>query len=365
MAVHPLVLASTSPRLRRPGLPRIRFRAAVPRLSVVLVNYHHWNDTAALLRQLRSAECLHRGQAEVVIIDNNSPKHPIIPRLRRLRGVSLWRWRRNRGFARAVNEGCRLGQGEWLLLLNPDMTLQPGFLDQVAVHAEALLAQDPRTGIVGFRLHHDDGSRQLSTGPFPTLAGTLLRMFLPRSRRKYDNPPPALDEPTPVDWVTGCCLLVRRDCWDDLGGFDPGFFLYYEDVDLCKRARQRGWSVWFDPGPCATHHRPLHVRSVPPHLRVITRHALLTYARKHWPGWHFRLLSRIVGLEARVRGGLAWLTGDAQTGLFFGELARIAGQMESGRHTAAGRRLVRLVWQLEEQRGPADSLDRHPGSASP
>ena len=51
----------------------------------------------------------------------------------------------------------------------------------------------------------------------------------------------------PADWVTGCCLLVRRDCLEQLGGFDPDFFLYYEDVDLCRRAREQGWTVAFEP----------------------------------------------------------------------------------------------------------------------
>ena len=67
-----------------------------------------------------------------------------------------------------------------------------------------------------------------------------------------------------MPWVTGCCLLVRRDCWHDLGGFDEDFFLYYEDADLCRRARGRGWSVWYEPGLRVTHFHPLHVRAVPP-----------------------------------------------------------------------------------------------------
>src|SRR5262249_663439 len=90
-----------------------------PRLSVVLVNYQRWDDTARLVRQLRASEAARLGLAEFVIIDNNSPNHAAVPRLRRTRGVSLLRWRVNRGFARAVNEGCRLARGEWLLLLNP------------------------------------------------------------------------------------------------------------------------------------------------------------------------------------------------------------------------------------------------------
>lgn len=329
---------------------------AAPRLSVVIVNYHHWRDTARLVRQLRATPCLARGEAEVVVVDNHSPRHPVVPKLRRLAGVSLRRWRRNRGFARAVNEGCRLSQGEWLLLLNPDMTMAPDFLAEVLARADALGDAQRRLGIVGFRLANADGSRQLSTGPFPTLAGTLAGLALPRSRRKYTAPPEG--GPCPVDWVTGCCLLVRRACWEDLGGLDPDFFLYYEDVDLCRRALARDWSVWFDPGACAIHHDPLHARAVPAHLRLITRHALLTYARKHWAGWQFRALATLVSAEAWVRGlGARW-RGSAQEARTSAELGALAGELAAGRADAAGRLLLRVVRREEEPR--AASVRRHP-----
>jgi GT2 family glycosyltransferase len=341
----------------RPAGRRRRPLLAVPRLSVVVVNYHQWHDTARLVRQLRTAPSLRRGVAEVVVVDNHSPPHPLVPRLRRLSGVSLRRWRRNRGFARAVNEGCRLSRGDWVLLLNPDMTLEPGFLDAVLARAGQVARTDPAVGIVGFRLRNDDGSRQLSTGAFPTLARTLTRLLLPRSRRKYTAPPG--DARSPVDWVTGCCLLVRRACWEDLGGFDPDFFLYYEDVDLCRRARARGWTVWYEPALSAVHHHPLHARAVPAHLRLITRHALLTYGRKHWALWQFRILAGIVQLEARFRAAWALRRGDHATAFTFRQLGRIARCLVHGRAAAAGRCLQRVVRQQEECRASL-AVRRHP-----
>src|SRR5581483_6102050 len=102
-----------------------------PRLSVVIVSYRNWHDTARLVRQLRDGNELAAERAEITIVDNHSPAHPIAKRLRRTPGVALRRWGRNRGFARAVNEGCRLSRGDWFLLLNPDTTLSEGFLDGV------------------------------------------------------------------------------------------------------------------------------------------------------------------------------------------------------------------------------------------
>jgi GT2 family glycosyltransferase len=310
---------------------------------VVIVNYWGWDDTVRLVKQLRAQPEVRRGAAEVVLVDNHSPPHPAVGRLRRARGVSLRRWGSNRGFARAVNEGCRLSRGDWLLLLNPDTTVPPDFLGRVLASTQEV---DPRAGVVGFRLQNGDGSPQLSTGLFPTLASTLARRVLPRDRRKYT--PPAGPGRAPVDWVTGCCLLARRACWDDLGGFDPDFFLYYEDVDLCRRARARGWSVWYDPAVCVTHHRPLHARPVPAHLRLLTRHALLCYARKHWPAWQLALLARIVRLEAALRGPDA--------------LAAVAADVAAGRVRRARARLLGVVRRQEEQRAALRTapVGRHP-----
>src|SRR5205814_5569132 len=143
--------------------------------------FRSWPDTARVVRQLGSSASLKYGQAEIIIVDNHSPAHPLAGRLRRLPGVSLRRWARNRGFARAVNEGCRLSRGDWFLLLNPAVRLSESFLPGVLSLADRLIEEDPRAGIVGFQLQNSDGTRQLSSGPFPTLAQSLARLLLPRT----------------------------------------------------------------------------------------------------------------------------------------------------------------------------------------
>jgi N-acetylglucosaminyl-diphospho-decaprenol L-rhamnosyltransferase len=319
----------------------------IPRLSVVIVNYCLWEETGRLVQQLLAAPCIRRGSAEIVVVDNHSPAHALARRLRRWRGVSLRRWGRNRGFARAVNEGCRLSQGDWILLLNPDISVSADFLDGVVACTERMLAEEPRTGIVGFELRNTDGSRQLSSGPLPSLLQTLVRLALPRTRRKYQMLPPR--QRCRVPWVTGCCLLVRRECLNQLGGLDSDFFLYYEDVDLCQRAAALGWSVWFEPALQAVHHHPLHLRAVPAHLRVLTRHALLTYASKHWPRWQFRLLGRLVQWEARLRQWWACRRQDRSTVKLFGQLRDIATDLGGGHRGSAKRRLRSIVRREEHQ----------------
>ena len=325
-----------------------------PRLSIVIVNYVHWDDTIRLVRALRSTDAVRSKQVEIIIIDNNSPYHPIIPRLRRMRGVSLLRWRKNRGFARAVNEACRLCRGDWFLLLNPDTDVGPAFLSHLLATIEAWPA---RTGIVGYGLTNPDGTRQLSTGRFPRLASCLGRLLLPRARSKYTAPP--IDRVSEVDWVTGCCLLIQRDCFTDLGGLDPDFFLYYEDVDLCRRASAQGWTVWFDPQAWMTHHRPLHRRAVSPALRVFTRHALLTYADKHWGRWTRSALRGILHLEAGFRRLVARWRGDEEAVETFATLGHIVRDFGRGDVRQARARLHEVV-RRQDRHHATHPLDRDP-----
>lgn len=312
--------------------PRRRPGVAAPHLAVVVVNFCQWKNTARLVGQLGRSVAVRGGAAEVVVVDNCSPADRAARRLARTPGVSVVQNAANEGFARAVNRGTRAGRGDWILLLNPDVTVPPGFLDKVLAAAQAWPTADPRVGVVGFRLRNRDGTPQASAGPFPTLGRTLAGLAAPRARRKCRHLESA--DRTPVEWVTGGCVLIRRDCFDAVSGLDEQFFLYYEDVDLCRRAQAAGWGVWYDPAVTVTHHFPLHARAVPPQLRLVTRHALLTYAGKHWRPWQAAALRGVVWAEAVAR-------------------ARTAGWASRPADAACYRNLRALVGHLGRRDGPA------------
>jgi GT2 family glycosyltransferase len=137
--------------------------------------------------------------------------------------------------------------------------------------------------------------------------------------------------------------LIRRDCARQVGGFDTDFFLYYEDVDFCRRARALGWTVWFDPTLAITHHHPLHSRRVPPRIRLLTRHALLTYARKHWPDWQFRATALLVWVESQFRRLRERRRKCRRAAAIFRQQGRIAIDLFRGRVKSARRRLLRIV----------------------
>lgn len=337
--LHPETTGS-SPKSLRPLHPVV---------SVVVVNYRQWDQTIQLVDQLNASHALRSNVAEVVVVDNHSPMHPLVKGFRRRPGVSVRRWERNHGFARAVNEGCRLSGGDWFLLLNPDTTPPEGFLDDLLKRIPEYEARDPQAGIIGFHLRNPDGSQQLSSGPFPTLLGTLARLLLPRSRRKYQHV--RATEAQRVPWVTGCCLLVRRACWQDLRGLDENFFLYYEDVDLCRRAHERGWSVWYEPSLPIVHHNPLHNRAVPPALRLVIRHSLLTYARNHWPGSQTRILGRIIQIESVMRRLVAMWRGDHHNASIEAELCRLVSDCLAGEPALARTRLEDIVHKKDLRMG--------------
>ena len=160
----------------------------------------------------------------------------------------------NSGFSASNNRGIELTDGEFVLLLNPDAVLGDGALAALLESAE----RNPRAGIIGPTVMNPDGTVQANSfGRFPTLASALsLRLwrFAQRLRGNRTFSPKLPSQATPVDWVTGACMLVRRAAIDDVGPMDEQFFLYMEDVDWCHRMRDRGWLVVLEPAATVVHH---------------------------------------------------------------------------------------------------------------
>src|SRR5262249_17992016 len=135
---------ATTPPQRAPARITPRVRPAAPHVSVVVINFCQWRNTDRLTHQLLDADAIDPRPAAVLVVDNDSPQDPALGRLRRIPGVSLKRFDRNTGFARAANEGCRLSGGEWVLLLNPDTAVPEGFLDQLEALCRTLDVDEPR-----------------------------------------------------------------------------------------------------------------------------------------------------------------------------------------------------------------------------
>jgi len=192
-------------------------------------------------------------------------------------GVRVLENERPLSFAANANRGFAETSGELALVANPDAVPERGAVEALRRH----VAGHPRCGIAGPRLHYPDGTWQPSRRRFPTVGGTLvrrtpLRLLIPpmeRQRTHYllDEQP---EEPVRADWMLGAFLLIRRELLDEIGGFDPGFRMYGEDIDLCYRAAKAGWERWYVPAA-----RVRHAYDALTDRRFLTRRTLW-----HWAG---------------------------------------------------------------------------------
>jgi GT2 family glycosyltransferase len=201
--------------------------------------------------------------------------------------------------------------------------IENGLIGQVLARIECYEQQPSGPpGIVGFGLRNPDGTPQGSVGIFPSLWRTVREQFIPRYRRKYQSG--WRIRSGSVDWVTGACMLLSARMMAQLNGMDEDFFLYYEEVALCRSARSKGWRVQYDESVQVVHKHPLQNRVISPKMRVITRHSKLLYFRKHLPCWQFRALSWIVTAEAAIRGTISRVRGNGEATRAWTAIANLA-----------------------------------------
>jgi hypothetical protein len=200
-------------------------------------------------------------------------------------GVRVLENDRPLSFAANANVGVANTQHELVLIANPDAIPDPGAVGTLREFVE----EHPRCGVAGPKMLYSDGSWQASRRSFPTIGATLvrrtpLRLFFPPlrwQRRHYllDERP---GEPVPADTMLGAFLLMRRAMLDEIGGWDPGYRMYCEDIDLNYRAARAGWERWYVPAAIVRHEYAAVIDK-----RFLTRHtlwharAMLRFLRKH------------------------------------------------------------------------------------
>lgn len=220
-------------------------------VTVIVVNY----NTASVLPEAMGA--LHRAGAnlsiQMIVVDNASRDHSVELIRRLLPDCTLIVNDENVGFGRANNQALGLVRGRYVLLLNPDAFVAQDTLDKTVAYMES----HPRCGILGVNLIGRDGVRQPSARFFPTpwnlfLMHTGLNRIFTNVRTVDDL---AWDHASvrQCDWLPGCYYLIRKEVIDQVGFFDPRYFLYYEDVDHCFAAKKAGWDVVFYPHTTVIH----------------------------------------------------------------------------------------------------------------
>jgi GT2 family glycosyltransferase len=233
-------------------------------LLIVIVNYRTAQLTLDCLGSLApEIQSLPRG-TKVVVTDNASGDDSA-QRLRsavREQGWAEWAevmpLARNGGFAWGNNEAIRpalrsSAPPEYVLLLNPDTVVRPGAIGALLSFMDA----NPKAGIAGSRLEDPDGRVQRSAFRFPGVMSELetsVRLsVVSRVLRRFVVAPPAPDRACEVDWVAGASMMIRRAVFDAIGLLDERYFMYYEEVDFCLRARRAGWPCWYVPDSRVVH----------------------------------------------------------------------------------------------------------------
>jgi N-acetylglucosaminyl-diphospho-decaprenol L-rhamnosyltransferase len=262
------------------------------RVDAVVVSYNSRDTLRGCVEPLARMPAV-----AVKVVDNASPDDGLatiadLP-------VEVIHAGRNGGFAFGCNLGIAAGSAPYVLLLNPDARLDAQGLDALV----AVLDREPEVALVGPRLLDDDGRLVLSQRVFPNLRtafgqALFAHRLLPRTGWTDDLvfDRDAYARPGSPDWVSGACMVIRRAALAPLGGLDEGFFLYCEETDLCRRLRQAGHDIRFEPRATVRHTGGASA----PRSELLWVHARsrLRYGRKHRRRAAARVEALAIVLEA-------------------------------------------------------------------
>lgn len=261
------------------------------------MTYNSEEHIVALLESLRT-EFEDTPGGVVIVVDNGSTDGTLAL-LDARKDITVVR-SENTGFAGGVNTGVRASPGgSTILVLNPDATVSPG-----AVSAMQRALATPGVGIVAPRMLESDGSLSPSIRREPSLlrAGGFSFTRLPAFAERVEDPRAYIDEHT-VDWAVGAALLIDRECFDQLGGFDESFFLYSEETDFCLRARDAGWHTLYTPTAEVMHVGGASGESATTHtMKMINRVRLFARRNPPLPAWLYFSAAALTELRRGLLG---------------------------------------------------------------
>lgn len=274
---------------------------AVPNFQVAVVIVNH-NAGEALAACLKSALSQSR---EVVLVDNASESaefESVVAPFAANPSLKILRSPVNAGFAVACNKGAYASSAPCILFLNPDCIALPGLLEKMSDTLHA----NPRTGMVGALLLNPDGTEQGGgRRSIPTPWKSFVRAFgLWRILRRHDfytesTAPPLFS--VEVDAISGACMMVKRSAFEEVGGFDEGFFLHCEDLDLCMEFKKLGWNIVFSPSAIVLHGKGVCSRARPVFVEWHKHWGMLRFYKKHFRSQYPAILQALVVAAVGMR----------------------------------------------------------------
>jgi len=282
-------------------------------LSILIVSFNTCGPLRECLHSVqRATDAASHLRTEILVVDNNSRDHSAAMVRDEFPQVQLVAARENLGFAAACNIAIRKAQGRYIVLLHADAQLLPDALAAAAAQMDA----NQTAGLAGGRLIGHDGAWQPSARSFPTplhevllLTGLAAKFSSSSVFGHHEAHPPEPMHPLRTDWVPSTFAIIRRKVLDAVGLFDENFFLYYEQVDLCRRIRSAGYEIWYWPQMAAVHNDGKITRQTgtmpfaapAPRLTLWRMRSMLLYFRKHHGGGAARMMYLLEGIFYRLQ----------------------------------------------------------------
>ena len=270
-------------------------------LSICIVSWNTRDLLEACLRSLYADP--DSAGWQVLVVDNASSDGSAGMVAHLFPQAELIRSPENLGFSRGNNLALERANGRCLLLLNSDTAVDTGALGGLVDYLDS----DPQAGAVGPRLVYPDGSLQLSCGRTPGLHTEIVhKLLLHRMFPFFRLGRWPHGERRRVGWVTGACLMVRREAAAETGFLDPNIFMCFEDLDLCMRLREKGWSVVYLPSSRVVHHDGQSIRKNLGEMLVVSQHSLFYLFEKHFGKGRLHALRLLTVIEMLLRSAL-WI----------------------------------------------------------
>ena len=274
-----------------------------PTVGVVTVAYR---SEAVLTEFARSLPAASRGPLDVVVVDN-APGEDDAPAIAADLGAAYLPRPDNPGYGGGMNTGVAALDPSirWVLLTNPDVVLRAGAIDALVRTGES----DGRIGAVGPRVENEDGTTYPSARAVPSLrtgVGHALFSNLWQTNpwtRRYRRDEDAVEQ-RDAGWLSGSCLLVRREAFDRIGGFDEGYFMYFEDVDLGYRLGRAGYRNVYEPSAVVVH-RGAHATTRESARMIEAHHASARrFLGRKYSGWALWPVRAALGVGLAVRSAV-------------------------------------------------------------
>lgn len=255
--------------------------------DIVIVNF---NSSKCTISCLESAYLINPGKnLNILVVDNCSKDSPI-EIIEKFPVAKLIQNKKNAGFAKAVNLAFKHTVADFVILLNPDTILFDGFFDSIYDY----MIQNDDVAIIGPAIYEVNGDLQGSArkfpSPFTSFFGrkSLITKYFPNNSITKNEFTcfTGTKRPIEVDWVSGACMIIRRKAFEGIGGFDENIFLYWEDVDLCKRLKEEGWKIVYYPEAKIKHFVGQSSNSRPIASIVHFHYSCYKYFAKHASGFN-------------------------------------------------------------------------------